>query len=171
VGVAMRRVIVSVLLSIWTYRAVRLALGLVFVVSGALKLAAPAEFAHIIREYQLLPGVLAPPVALGLPALEVAAGLGLLADARGSLAAIAGMLALFMVVLWYGVLADLHIDCGCFGPEDLAQQDSLHAAFIRDAWMAGGVVYLYLARRLRPGRGPRRLPALFANLSPKGEIS
>ncbi len=35
------------------------------------------------------------------------------------------------MVLWYGILRDLHIDCGCFGPEDLAEHESLWRAFYR----------------------------------------
>jgi hypothetical protein len=143
------------------YAVVRLALAGVFLWAGAIKLADPAAFAGIIRGYALAPEFLVPWLALGLPALEVLAALGLAANVRGSLAAVAGMLLLFLFVLWYGILADLHIDCGCFGPEDLAEQDGLRAAFYRDWLLLAAAGYLHLARRRNPALAPRTPRSLF----------
>jgi uncharacterized membrane protein len=159
----------DLLFSVTMYRAVRCALAGVFIVSGALKLADPAGFAAVVREYGLAPAGTSGWVALILPALEVLAGLGLLVNARGSLAAITAMLALFIFVLWYGILKDLHIDCGCFGTEDLAEQDSLRRAFHRDLWMLAGAGYLYIARVRRTGLRPASLPMLYTKLTTKGE--
>jgi uncharacterized membrane protein YphA (DoxX/SURF4 family) len=47
--------------------------------------------------------MLLPIVAIGLPALEVAAGAALLFNVRGGLAVITGLLALFVAVLGYGI--------------------------------------------------------------------
>ena len=85
----------------------------------------PTEYALSLEDVaveSLVPEPLLPFVAVGLPLIEVLAGLGLLFDIRGSLTTISGLLAMFVFVLWYGILKDLDVDCGCFGPEDLAGQ-------------------------------------------------
>ena len=87
---------------------------------------------------------------MGLPLLETLAGLALLGDRRGSLAAIAGLLMFFLVVLGYGMIQGLNTDCGCFGAEDIVRRDSLQQAFFRDLLLMGIVVpFLYLSRRVR----------------------
>lgn len=131
------------------YRMVRIALGLVFVAAGALKLADPGAFAEIIARYGLVPLSMVPAVAVVLPALEVAAGLGIMFEVRLSLASITAMLIMFAVVLWYGALAGLDIDCGCFSAAEQAEHDSLRSALYRDLLMLVGVVYLYLWRWTR----------------------
>jgi uncharacterized membrane protein YphA (DoxX/SURF4 family) len=134
----------------WTYRVIRLGLALLFLYGGLTKLADPKAFARVISDYNLVPEGMLAIVAIGLPLLETVAGLGLVFDRRGSLAAIAGMLALFLFVLWYGILMDLSIDCGCFGFEELEGQQSLWGAFYRDVLLLGGVVpFLYLSRWYR----------------------
>jgi uncharacterized membrane protein YphA (DoxX/SURF4 family) len=134
----------------WTYRVIRLGLALLFLYGGLTKLADPKAFARVISDYNLVPEGMLAVVAIGLPLLETVAGLGLVFDRRGSLAAIAGMLALFLFVLWYGILMDLSIDCGCFGFEELEGQQSLWGAFYRDVLLLGGVVpFLYLSRWYR----------------------
>lgn len=134
----------------WTYRVIRIGLALLFLYGGLTKLADPKAFARVISDYNLVPEGMLAVVAIGLPLLETVAGLGLVFDRRGSLGAIAGMLALFLFVLWYGILMDLSIDCGCFGFEELEGQKSLWSAFYRDLFLLGFVVpFLYLSRRYR----------------------
>jgi hypothetical protein len=84
-------------------------------------------------------------VAIALPALEVAAGIGLLFDIKGSLAVIAGLLGLFIAMLSYGIWIGLDVDCGCFGPED-PEAEAFHSLKIylyRDLIMLAGVAFLY----------------------------
>lgn len=138
----------------WLYVLARLALGGVFVFAGTVKLADPGAFAEVVARYDMAPAVLVPWVAVGLPALEVLAGLGLILDARGSLTTISVMLVMFATVLWFGVLRGLEIDCGCFSPEELSEQDGLRQALLRDLVMMAGAAYLYFWRWLR--RGDRR---------------
>jgi|WetSurMetagenome_2_1015567.scaffolds.fasta_scaffold34874_2 uncharacterized membrane protein YphA (DoxX/SURF4 family) len=138
----------------WTYRIIRLGLALLFLYGGLTKLADPKAFARVISDYNLVPEGMLAVVAIGLPLLETVAGLGLVFDRRGSLAAIAGMLGMFLFVLWYGILMDLSIDCGCFGFEELEGQQSLWGAFYRDVLLLGGVVpFLYLSRWYRTRTG------------------
>jgi uncharacterized membrane protein YphA (DoxX/SURF4 family) len=138
------------LVSPWPYRVIRVALAGLFIFGGGIKLLDPKAFAATISVYGLVPEPLLPFVAIGLPLIEVLAGVGLLFDIRGSLTAISGLLVLFIFVLWYGILNDLDVDCGCFGPEDLANQGQLWNAFYRDLFLVGLVApFLYFSRWMR----------------------
>ncbi|MEW5913019.1 MAG: MauE/DoxX family redox-associated membrane protein [Thermodesulfobacteriota bacterium] len=139
----------------WPYRLLRWGLAAVFVYAGATKLLDPRGFAVILSRYDMVPPALLPWAALGLPALEVAAGLGLAAEVRGSLSLITGLLIVFAGVLWFGVLQGLEIDCGCFAGEELAEHDSLRTALRRDLIMLAAAAYLYWWRwRQRRRRAP-----------------
>ena len=134
----------------WPYRVVRFGLAALFIYGGVVKLLDPKGFARIISAYDLVPDELLPVVAIGLPLLETLAGVGLLFDIRGSLAVISSLLGFFVFVLGYGILNDLNVDCGCFGAEELAQQDSLRLAFYRDLFLGGIIIpFLYLCRLAR----------------------
>lgn len=126
------------------FRLIRWILAGIFIYSGGVKLLDPQRFAEIIAGFGLLPTPLLKPVALLLPLAELIAGLGLVLKKRGSLTAIALMLALFMVVLAYGIHLGLDIDCGCFGPEDPEQAyKGLKWALARDSLMMIAVLCLY----------------------------
>lgn len=123
----------------------------VFTGSGIAKLATLREFAVIVDAYGLIPNALSGWAALGLASLELAAGIGLLVDLRGSLAVVTAMMVLFILVLSYGIHLGLDVDCGCFGPGDPEGEafHGLRAALVRDLAMMIGIVYLYGWRRLR----------------------
>jgi uncharacterized membrane protein YphA (DoxX/SURF4 family) len=133
----------------WTDRAIRGILAFLFIYGGGLKLMDPKAFAATLSHFDLIPEMLLPVVAIGLPALEVAAGTALLFSIRGGLTVITALLVLFVAVLGYGILSDLNVDCGCFGPEEIAGQQSLRQAFIRDLLLIGAVSFLYYTRRTR----------------------
>jgi len=140
----------DIMTSPWPYRILRFSLAAMFIYGGVIKLFDPKDFARTISSYDLVPEMLLPFVAVGLPLLETVAGIALLFDIRGSLAVISGLLGLFVFVLGYGILNDLNVDCGCFGAEELAQQDSLRQAFYRDMFLVGIIVpYLYMSRWVR----------------------
>ena len=129
---------------------------MLFLYGGAVKLMDPKAFARIISSYNLMPEVLLPFAAVGLTLLEVAAGLALLGDIRGGLAAVSGLLSLFLLVLGYGIMQGLEADCGCFGADDLAKRDGLWRAFSRDLVLLGIVVpFLCISRRVRAREGRR----------------
>jgi uncharacterized membrane protein YphA (DoxX/SURF4 family) len=140
------KAISSVLFCAWAYRLTRIALGVVFIAAGALKLSDVSGFAQTIGQFGLVPLPLVTFTAIFLPVLEVVAGIGLLFDVKGSLTAIAIMLAMFLVILWLGIVRDLEIDCGCFSREEQDAKDSLAQAFYRDILFAGMAMYLYLWR-------------------------
>ena len=126
-----------------TYRIVRTMLAGVFVWSGIAKVVNPRAFARVLSGWDLVPDPLLAPVAIGLPVLELLAGLGLAFNLRGSLNTIAGLLLLFLAVLGYGISNNMNVDCGCFSPEELHSQNSLKMAFLRDVGLAGAAVYLF----------------------------
>ena len=131
----------------WLYRLMRILLGGVFVVAGGSKLLDPRAFARIISAYDLLPEELLAPVAIGLPAVEVLAGVGLLLDARGSLKIICGLLVSFLFVLGYAIWKKLDVDCGCFSHLEIEAGNNLHAAFLRDLGLTAISFYLIFWQR------------------------
>lgn len=134
------------LISPWFNRVIRISLGIIFVSAGFTKLFNPKAFARSISEYDLIPESLLPIVAIGLPALETLAGVGLIFNIAGSLTMIFSMLIMFVIILWYGILNDLNIDCGCFSQEELKGQASLWNAFYRDIVMIVSVIFLYVSK-------------------------
>ncbi|MGE5843664.1 MAG: MauE/DoxX family redox-associated membrane protein [Syntrophaceae bacterium] len=148
----------TTLQSRWPDRVIRGILAFLFIYGGGLKLADPKAFAATLSHYDLLPEMLLPVVAVGLPALEVIAGMALLFNLPGGLTVITGLLALFVAVLGYGILTDLNVDCGCFGPEEVAGRQSLRQAFIRDLLLIGAASFLYYTRRTRAKLKTNRLP-------------
>jgi uncharacterized membrane protein YphA (DoxX/SURF4 family) len=138
----------------WLYHGLRLGLACIFIYAGFIKLLDPRAFAHAIDQYDLIPVALLPVVAVGLPTLELAAGLGLIAEVRGSLTIIALLLLIFLVILGYAVWHNLDIDCGCFTADELDAQHSVATAFWRDLLMLGVTPFLAWRRR---SRTPHRL--------------
>ena len=141
------------------YDCVRWLLAVLFLYAGITKLADPQAFGVIIAGFGLLPESLIVPVAVILPAAEVAVALGLIGDIRGALGLVVFLLLLFIVVLAYGISLGLDVDCGCFGPEDPEGQvyGNLSGALVRDLFMVMGAAYLYwwrnsqLTRQCRQG--------------------
>ena len=93
-----------------SYHLLRVILGSVFIYSGAVKLADVKGFARMISQYDLVPDQFLAPAAIGLPVIELLAGVGLIFEIAGALTAIFGMLLMFIAVLWYGILKDLDIE-------------------------------------------------------------
>jgi uncharacterized membrane protein YphA (DoxX/SURF4 family) len=101
----------------WAATAARLLLGGVLVVAGVLELPDPAAAVRAVRAYRLLPEGLVGPVAFGLPVVEIAVGLALLAGVYVRTAAIAAavLMAVFLAAVGSAWARGLQIDCGCFG--------------------------------------------------------
>jgi uncharacterized membrane protein YphA (DoxX/SURF4 family) len=135
----------------WLYRLCRWGLGIIFISAGSVKLLEPETFAVLIGAYGIVPQVLLLPVAVLLPALEVAGGIGLLCEIEGSLAGITGLLVLFIAILGYGIRLGLDVDCGCFGPDDPEAKafHGLRYSLYRDLAMLAGIGFMYAWRRCR----------------------
>jgi len=141
----------------WLYHFLRLGLACIFIYAGFTKLLDPRAFAHAIAQYDLIPETLLPLVGVGLPALELLAGVGLIFEVRGSLSLIALLLLIFLVILGYAVWHNLDIDCGCFTIDELDAQHGVKTAFRRDLIMIGATLFLYWRRR---SRAPLRFPII-----------
>jgi putative oxidoreductase len=96
--------------------AIRLAMGLLLVFSGALKLPDPGQFAQVIARYDIIPVDLAPYAAGFMPVLETILGLLLVVGYRVRAAALISM----AMMLAFGVFIAINVargrtfDCGCF---------------------------------------------------------
>jgi len=127
----------------------RVLLGGIFVIAGSSKLLDLRAFARIISAYGLLPEELLVPVAIGLPAIEILAGAGLLLDVRGSNKIICGLLAGFLLVLGYAIWKNLDVDCGCLSQLEIEAGKNLYAAFLRDLGLMAICCYLIFWQRFR----------------------
>jgi len=96
----------------------RVVLGLLFMVSGGVKLADLNSFHADILAYELVIDPSASWIAVFIPVMELVAG-GLLIFKicyGGVLIVMMGMVWLFLFVITYALYRGLDITCGCFGP-------------------------------------------------------
>lgn len=139
------------------YLFLRLILGGIFIFSGIVKLIDPYKFAGIIYEYGILPDIFINPAAIALPLVEIAAGTGLIFNLKYSLELIVLMLIMFIGVLWFGILKDLNIDCGCFSSDEIREQGDLYKALYRDFVFIAVSVFLFISRRINESNRPVNL--------------
>jgi uncharacterized membrane protein YphA (DoxX/SURF4 family) len=109
----------------------RVALGLLLIVTGALKIGHAPDLAAAIAGFRLLPPEIVEPMALILPWLEVFLGCYLVA---GLFTRVVGWITVLQFVVYAGVIAsavlrNIPANCGCFGPGDTAVADWPHVAF------------------------------------------
>lgn len=101
----------------WVATGVRVLLGSVWIVAGALKLGDLPASVRAVRAYQLLPDSAAQVVGAGLPLVEVVLGVLLLiglGTRAGALISVL-LLSVFVVGISSAWIRGLSIDCGCFG--------------------------------------------------------
>jgi uncharacterized membrane protein YphA (DoxX/SURF4 family) len=97
--------------------ATSLAIGVLFIYSGADKLRDPLQFADSIAAFAILPAKFVNLLALGLPPFEIACGLLMVAARTRRVAAFALALTsmVFFSALVSALARGLTLDCGCFG--------------------------------------------------------
>lgn len=129
--------------------ALRLVVGGVWIVAGALKITDPAQSVAAVRAYQLLPSDLVSPVGQLLPVLEVLIGLMLVLGllTRGAAVISAVLFVLFIIGIASVWARGINIDCGCFGgggadpdaasqyPWEIARDAALLAASLFLVWL------------------------------------
>ncbi len=122
--------------------AVRIALGLVFVYAGILKIIDPVAFAGSVAAYKILPYGLNYLVAAILPWVEVICGALLVTGYRVRAAAciIIAMNLVFMVALASTIVRGLDIDCGCF--RQGGEKTPAWMAILRDVLFLIGAIFL-----------------------------
>ncbi len=105
--------------------------GLVFIVSGALKVADPTKFLFDVQAFQLVPYPLAYITALVLPWFEIIAGLALIVGkGRRGAGFSLGLLTLFFIFAIISAnMRGIHLDCGCFGKWMVFPNTATHIAF------------------------------------------
>lgn len=96
--------------------AARLLIGGLFIYASVYKIQDSSAFAMSIRNYGMLPDAWSNIAALALPWIELIAGgfLILGVQTRPSALLTTGMLAVFLVAIFYAFATGLDIDCGCF---------------------------------------------------------
>lgn len=145
--------------------ALRLGLGGMFVLAGALKWGDPTSFALEIHNYQLLPAM-APWLAATLPSVEIVLGLALLIAprswARAGALASTMVLVMFTIAVGSAVVRGVNITCGCFG-EGSGPVTSW--TVLRDVGLvAGAVALLWLLNDETKPTASKLIPATNGNV-------
>lgn len=101
----------------WLRLILHLLFGGVFVYAGALKAWDPAAFVMDVRSFELLRDPLAAWLAMGLPWLEIFAGLAVMTGLlrAGGLLILNVTLVGFLIAILSAWARGLDIQCGCFG--------------------------------------------------------
>lgn len=101
----------------WLRLFLHLLFGGVFVYAGALKAWDPAAFVMDVRSFELLRDPLAAWLAMGLPWLEIFAGLAVMSGLlrAGGLLILNVTLVGFLIAILSAWARGLDIQCGCFG--------------------------------------------------------
>ena len=129
---------------------VRLGLVLLFGAAALHKLRDLRAFTASVRDYRILPGAAAPPVAWTLVAAEISLVAALLvpaADPGGPLLALA-LLSLYGAAIALNLARGRHIDCGCLGPAH--RQPLTRWLLARNGLLALGPILLLLQDAPRP---------------------
>jgi putative oxidoreductase len=124
--------------------ALRIVIGGLFIWAGCLKIGDPQQFADSVASFELLPKQLINLIALGLPPLEVLAGLWLISGWKESPATLALLIltVVFALALGQALVRGLQVDCGCFG----AGEPSVWKTWVslgRDLLLMAGLSWLY----------------------------
>ncbi len=94
----------------------RVMLGALFIISGGEKLLDLKFFSLVIAEYQILPALVIPTVALFVSLCELLCGTMLLFDlfSRITASIMLAMMALFIAAMTNNLVRGLEHECGCF---------------------------------------------------------
>lgn len=129
----------------------RLALGVVLLVAGALKIGNPLGAARAVQAYDVLPFEMARYVGYALPWLEVIMGILLILGLFTRISAWVGTLLMlaFVIGISQAWARGLTIDCGCFGGggEVTAAETKYGREILRDLGFALCGVWLIVRPR------------------------
>ena len=128
--------------------ALRLAVGITFLVAAPHKIFHPEAFAQATFNYRLLPAIFLHPVTVYLPWLELVAGLALILgiQRRGAALLSAGMTMVFIAGITAALMRGLDISCGCFTVEN-GHSVGLDL-LLRDLLLLAGCLFLLFSRPL-----------------------
>ena len=144
----------TILLSMWSYRLVRIILATIFLWSGLTKLIDPASLCSYYRSLRADSGKLDHADSCRFTRFRDSLSYRPVAGYQRKSHHHTGLLFMFMAILIYGILIGLDVDCGCFGSGDSESEifHGLRPTLYRDIMMMMGVVYLYLWRYYRPAK-------------------
>jgi uncharacterized membrane protein YphA (DoxX/SURF4 family) len=131
----------------WITLLFRLALGVVLLVAGALKVGNPQKSAMAVRAYELLPIDIANFFGYVLPWFEIGVGALLILGVAVKISAFLGgaTMLIFILAISQAWARGLSIDCGCFGGGgaiDPSQTKYLEE-ILRDIGLMLMAIYLY----------------------------
>ena len=114
---------------------------------GNLSLAEPAEFAHDINNFRILPWIASVALAFYLPWLEILCGLGLVFRVlyRGALSVLIALIVVFTLAITAAKIRGLDITCGCFG--HATQHWSLAGHLATNLSIVAALVLLWFSSR------------------------
>ncbi len=141
-------------IQIWSIVLIRVALGVTFLFSGAIKASASEEFALALVPFSILPESWTGAFAMALAITEIAAGLLILLPRvhRIGSAMILLLALLFIGVLTWALSNGLIVNCGCFGGDETPSASAMRLAILRDIGIAGAAALTLVFRgRLHPG--------------------
>jgi putative oxidoreductase len=126
-----------------------LVFGGVFVYAGVLKAWNPPSFLDDVRSFDLLGDPWAAWLAMGLPWLEILAGLAVITGAlrRGGLLVLNGALLAFLGAISIAWYRGIDIRCGCFGSAEASS--SYVELIVRDVLLLALGLWLFLRRDAR----------------------
>lgn len=123
----------------------RLIIGGLFIYASYDKLFNPAEFADIVKGYQILPLALVNIFGIVLPYVEFIAGTFLVFGVfkKGSALTISVLLIVFLLALIRAQILGLDINCGCFSLETNGEKSNIPMRILEDILMLAGSLIIY----------------------------
>ena len=128
------------------------ALALIFIYAGILKLRDPYQFAVSVEHYRIIGSRLSAILAFTLPWAEILCGLALLTRQwrEGAFLILSLLLLLFVLALSAALIRRLDISCGCLGS---ANSSPAWVALLRALVLLGITIGLICTRRSTEGSG------------------
>lgn len=131
----------------WQRRLLHLLFGGIFVYAGVVKAWNPQAFLEDVRSFDMLPDPFAAWLAMGLPWLEIFAGLAVITAVlrAGGLLILNGALLGFLGAISLAWYRGIDIRCGCFGASTATS--NYVELIARDVLLLALGVFLFLRRR------------------------
>jgi len=124
-------------------RAIALGFAVLFIAAAWHKLSDRGRFEAVLRDYQLLPAIVCPPLTLLIPGVELTLGLGWISGLLPRITAMttAALLATYALAIGINLVRGrVYIDCGCgFGAASDTEQPLSSVLVARNILLIGVV--------------------------------
>ena len=120
----------------------------IFIYAGAIKMFDPVQFAHDVKNFQILPWPISAALAFYLPWLEIFCGFGLIFRflSRGAISILSVLIVVFTLATAAAKVRGLDITCGCFG--HASQHWSFPAHLATNLGILAALLALWFSNRL-----------------------